>query len=419
MKKLVSIILFVFFQYLIFAQIPNSIFNNDLINSSKDFPLNITTQNTWDGAAINPVGQYRVLNILINIIYDQSEEPYKSDDQWPKAEIGDAGINTIIPTWAQDESVFDADYYESGNINGIFTRKYYESSFGQLHIAGDYVVITIPQSYITLLNPLPYGQFDIETLISRSIEYLNINGGLETVLGNESIGDYDLNNDGIIDFATIITRNTHKYEDSNHNVFNYGNYNVNNGTAWAIDDEILFHDNNSYPTAFVIIQCVGTNSNYLINPTTVIYHEFGHCLFGDNNMHSCGGNGWGGNSGRAFLPLMGGYGLMGMANTGMVSANGFDRWWLHWKSPVYNTSNSYIAANNQPSDVTQGDGTKNFILRDFVTTGDAIRIKLPFVDEGAKNQYIWLENHKIGFNNKLDFLTNSSDPCRPQGRPGI
>ena len=165
------------------------------------------------------------------------------------------------------------------------------------------------------------------------------------------------------------------------------------------------------------MQCVGPSRHLVDNPVAAIYHEFGHTLFGDNRMHSGGGNGWSENTGRTFLPRMGGYGLMGMAGSGMVSANGFDRWWLQWKSPVYNTSDSYIAANNLPSDISRTEGNKNFILRDFITTGDVIRIKLPYVQAGAKNQYIWLENHKIGTNNKLDFLTHSNTTqCRPVGK---
>ncbi len=168
------------------------------------------------------------------------------------------------------------------------------------------------------------------------------------------------------------------------------------------------------------MQCVGKGRQIVENPLSVLYHEFAHKLYGTNDMHSSGGNGWNYNSGRTFLQRMGGYGLMGQSGTGMVSANGFDRWWLHWKSSIYNTTNSYIAASNQVSDVAMENGTKTFILRDFVTTGDAIRIKLPYTDNEAKNQYIWLENHKIGTNNKLDFLTNSNTTqCRPEGKAGI
>jgi hypothetical protein len=40
-----------------------------------------------------------------------------------------------------------------------------------------------------------------------------------------------------------------------------------------------------------------------------------------------------------------------------------------------------------------------YILRDFLTTGDAIRIKLPYLDNGEAPQYLWLENHQTNGNN--------------------
>lgn len=426
MKKLVCLILFVFLQGLIFAQFPNSAIDSNTDLPYNENPYSITTQNSWDGAAINPVGHFRVLNILINIIYDVTPaiEPSPSlFDPWPRATLQDTGINisTVLPNWIADSSLFDIHYNQGSAVHGTFTRKFYESSFGALHLTGDFVVINIPQSFIIAGNPEPMsnGQFEFPTLRKRSIQYLNMHGGLQTKFGHNSIRDYDLNNNDTVYFASIATRNTRSYSEDGV-FYTYGDFNANNGTASNLNDTILFSDGNYYPVRFSLIQCVGSNRHLVDNPVAAIYHEFGHCLFGFNDMHSSGGNGWSGNTGRTFLPRMGGYGLMGMAGSGMVSANGFDRWWLHWKSPVYNTSNSYIAASNQPSDITQTDGTKNFILRDFVTTGDAIRIKLPFVDEGAKNQYIWLENHKLGTNNKLDFLTYSNTTeCRPDGKSGI
>jgi len=421
MKKFVSLILLVLLQGLIFAQIPNTIKDPDTDTTYYDSPLNSLIMNSWDGYTVSASGQIRVLNILINIIYDVSNNdpsPGTSTEiPWPQALPIQSGINTVIPNWVPDSSLFDIHYNQGSSVHGTFTRKFYESSFGALHLIGDYVVITIPQSYIIAGNPtpLPFGQFEFSTLLERSIHFLNSNGGLQTIFGHNSIHDYDLNNNDTVYFASISTRNTFHTDD-----LNYGFYLPNNGTAGSFNDTILFQDGNYYPVRYSLLQGVGSNRHLVENPVAAIYHEFAHGLFGMNDMHSAGGNGWNGNSGRTFLPRMGGYGLMGMAGSGMVSANGFDRWWLQWKSPVYNTSNSYIAASNQPSDITQTDGTKNFILRDFVTTGDAIRIKLPFVDEGAENQYIWLENHKIGTNNKFDFLTYSNtNECRPEGKAGI
>lgn len=421
-KKLLMAFLLILFCRVAYTQSPNNPVLPFIEEQTEAIVSNAEPKNSWDGAYVNPIGQFRVLNILINIIYDVTPalDPHQSlNDPWPRATQAGINITGTIPTWAEDSSLFDVHYNPSTSINGTFTRKFHESSFGALHMTGDFVVINIPQSYIIAgnPNPLPNGQFDFDTLRVKSIRYLNSNsnGGLQTLFSYNSIQDYELNANDTIYFASIVTRNTFHTDNAV-----YGYYNDNNGSVISFDDEILFSDSYKYPVRVSLVQCVGSGREIVENPVAAIYHEFGHCLFGSNDMHSSGGNGWSGNSGRTFLPRMGGYGLMGMSGSGMVSANGFDRWWLHWKSPVYNTSNSYIAASNQPSDITIADGTKNFTLRDFVTTGDAIRIKLPFVDAGAKNQYIWLENHKIGTNNKLDFLTYSNtSECRPEGKTGI
>lgn len=99
----------------------------------------------------------------------------------------------------------------------------------------------------------------------------------------------------------------------------------------------------------------------------------------------------------AFLNIQGGYGLMGAANSGLVGCNGYERWRMHWK---HLQSIDYISARNANnvqsvvSDISQEDGNLTFLLRDFVTYGDAVRVKLPYKDSiTSSNQYIWLENH--------------------------
>ncbi len=149
-----------------------------------------------------------------------------------------------------------------------------------------------------------------------------------------------------------------------------------------------------------------------------------HTLFGDNDFHTSGGNhrGWG--CAMSFPNIQGGFGLMGAANSGLVCCNGYERWRMHWKHP---SAVDYISArdasNSQSviSDITREDGNKTFLLRDFVTYGDAIRIKMPYKDsETSSNQYIWLENHQVGSNDKLDFLQYSNtESCRLQGAAGI
>ncbi|MBO7446100.1 MAG: hypothetical protein J6T86_06800 [Bacteroidales bacterium] len=125
-----------------------------------------------------------------------------------------------------------------------------------------------------------------------------------------------------------------------------------------------------------------------------------------------------------FLPLQGGYGLMGAAGSSLVCCNGYERWRMHWKHPQ---AVDYISAKDSsntlsvPSDICKDDGYHTFLLRDFITYGDVVRIRLPYKDSiTSSNQYIWLENHQIGQNGKLDFLQYSNQyDCRPSGTAGI
>jgi hypothetical protein len=83
-------------------------------------------------------------------------------------------------------------------------------------------------------------------------------------------------------------------------------------------------------------------------------------------------------------------------------------------------NNSFaIAAGNINADIVNADGPKTFFLRDFISYGDAIRIKLPYIDEGALNQYIWLENHQVHHNDKEDYPAFWNESCKDGGLPGI
>ncbi len=373
-----------------------------------------TTWRSWEGRNLNPSTSYRFLNIMINIIYDIPGiiDPYPdSNPYWNPATI--EGINNqSIPTYLED--FIDVEI-ANGNPNGALTRLYYESSFGALVILGDFIVVNIKLSNLTQSNPGL--SFNIQDKRTDVLNFINENGGLNTLLGHNAISDFDSDGDGNIDLIQFLWRNT---------TFNYG------GVSWGSGysgvgfeyhikvNGIRFEQRSSYSN-----QGVGNGSNPL-NPNGIVVHEISHQFLGGNTFHTSGGNHYSGGQTNTWFGLEGGFGLMGAYNSGLVSCNGYERWRLHWTSPVYNPNNHLIQANGIPSDISKADGSKTFVLRDFVTTGDVIRIKLPYKDDGASNQYIWLENHQIGSNNKLDYLHYSLysgfsvwHSCRPIGSAGI
>lgn len=366
-----------------------------------------TYYRSWDGLLINPTENYKLLTIMVNICYDMTTDPVAGSSYWAQIPASAAStvpsLNVVLPAYMTD--LLDTEY-NLPTLHGTMTRKYHESSFGNLYLIGDFVVVNLKQSEIAE----PDGKFTFTQIHNAAISLIN-QQGLNTLFTPEIFSDYDSDGDGEFDVVQYIFRNTDRQ---------HGTYDAGNGqTAMETTAEIIINGT-AHGIKWLSATSVGSidlSQQY----NHVFYHEFSHLLFGSNEFHTSGGHSWGGVFATTFLGVQGGYGLMGAANTGLTSCNGYERWRMHWKSSIYNQlSNQYIVANNQVSDITAEDGNKTFLLRDFVTTGDAIRIKLPYNDPGSPTQYIWLENHKVGMNDKLDVLFYSNThTCRPQGKPGI
>jgi hypothetical protein len=132
----------------------------------------------------------------------------------------------------------------------------------------------------------------------------------------------------------------------------------------------------------------------------ILRHEFSHLLLGGNNFHT-GGSGAGT---RTFMSSAGGYAMLSSWDRSSQVYNAFDRRRLGWRPP----ENQFQLSARDPStgqeisgDLVYGQpfehGSQEFILRDFVSTGDAVRIELPylqFASAKVNKQWLWLENHQ-------------------------
>jgi len=359
--------------------------------------------NSSDGKGLQPTGTYRTLNIFINIIYDLTPalNPFPNNDAaWPYTTI--EGVTTTGPTYFTD--YIDVNYTTPSNVHGTETRLFHESSFGRLIILGDMIVVNIRQSRID-----PYGgSFTSDQLITGCRNMINT-AGVNTAFGHNSLADYDSNRDSEVDFVQYFCRN---------GTSTFGGYSYDTGYS-SFGGEIAFngtpHSINIYTYQQVDVGDISKRYKH------ISIHEFAHNLFGNNSFHTSGGNHYKTSHITTFMGLQGGWGLMGAASSSIVSCNAFERWRLNWTSATYNPSGIRIQANGINADIEKASGAKTFYLRDFVSTGDAIRIKLPYKENTeSSNQYIWLENHQINSNSKLDFFQYTvGNACIPDGTAGI
>lgn len=383
------------------------------------------------GSSLSPYGRIRILTICVNIIYDQTPErdPFYQTET-PQWRPGNPEIlNDQPPVWAKD--FLDAESRPAGP-HGTMTRYFYESSLGNLLILGDFVTVNILQSEITPDNS--GAAFNFDAVVRAALERINRLGGVMTMNAYHDIGDFDFTArgtpgkmkqsapNGKIDFVMVLTRNTVRKEEKGKVLWNYGQNNPGEGYSYestACRKCSLLMNGLYYENEITTVQSVGV-AEYSKSYRNIAFHEFAHNLFGSNAFHSAGGNHFGTSNAAVFPGLQGGYGLMGGYNSSLTSCNAYDRWRLGWTDTVFNPSSHEVWAGAVNASVEQGQGSLSILLRDFVTTGDAIRIRLPGIDSNAAPQFLWLENHQVGRNGKIDFLQFSNeDACRDQGSPGI
>jgi hypothetical protein len=382
--------------------------------------FNQGTYKTYYGDYMSPTGTLRALNIFINIIYDQTpgDDPLagKLTPLWMPGETN--SINNNPPAYLDG---FMDNEFNPDLITGSFTKRFAEASFNQLIVLGDFTVVNIAQSRITPGNP--GSSFGYTDLIKESIKLINEYGGLHAIHNHDSITDYDgmqispagrfllkdRNYNNKIDLVQFFVRNCTK---------KYGSLDNGGHTGFTIDEPILINGTHYYFDTGTYQGAVGNRDPAHPSSQSTEIHELAHNILGMSNSAHMGGGGPVNIGDLVTLEFnSGGYSLIGSAGSGIITCNGFERWRLNYRGPT--NINFPIAAGDINSDVAKADGPKTFYLRDFVTYGDAIRIKLPYNDDGALNQYIWLENHQIHHNDKEDYPAFWTESCKDDGLPGI
>ncbi|MDR2084884.1 MAG: hypothetical protein LBP67_07810 [Bacteroidales bacterium] len=371
--------------------------------------------NSKDGYDFPTKGTYRMLVIFINIIYDVTPDLDPNIINgwgWEADTIG--GINLRPPKQYFDD-VFDT--HNTLPRQGFFTKYMSECSFDSLVILADFTSVGIRQSQIQSDG----GSFEYLKLRDSTLSFINNEGGLQAYYNHNSISDYDnatcgypptpTNNDKL-DYVAFFVLNP---------TLIHGGSTIRPGcgvTASGMNKKIKI-SNVEYNIEAWTMFGIGIIS--LKHSGSILIHEFAHGLLGGNEFHTSGGNHLGTKSINTFIYKQQGFGLFNSGNS-FRSCNAYERWRLGWQHPS-NTAHRIAAGGKNSDIVSQFSGIQTFYLRDFVTYGDVIRIKLPYKDsEEASNQYIWLENHQVGRNGKLDGFNYHFYPnvnCVPLGTPGI
>lgn len=363
-------------------------------------PDTVNVPHSTNGWYLSPHGTIRVLVLFCELDYDKtpSRDPQPNGaEHWPKGQL---------PRWADD--LFDphpaAAYLSKG------TRFYYESSMGRYLVLGDYLdtMLVIRESEHPTLG-------NVHSIGSLAVKEANKLGALRTKHGL-SAADFDLWKRGgrpgmpkhqgpdsphSYDHVMVITRNsglTH-----------------NQGSVDPGSPGKLFGFESDSQSRFG-----GMNAM----PFEILKHEYNHMLLGGNNFHSGGGNA--GMFDSHTICVQGGWSLMGGASSSLLSCSAWDRDRLGW---IPADAAHRIKCMDARGNVINGDidplfgDTGLFVLRDFVTSGDAVRIRYPYIPDNEHPQWLWIENHqghqRNGSWSDCFHWEDTNNPCTARMEPGL
>lgn len=358
--------------------------------------LNAQLPNTENGWKLPPYGKINILMIYAEVDYDvnQSSNPYPNGTKWWKP--------NQFPTW-KAELIDTVDSKRDSKI----TNFYHTMSFGQYEVrARNYPKMvsvkasdirnlrSMSDAFKAVIKTINKDSLSFNQDLIQTLDQWNFDGADGTPKKNESNGAFDM--------VMILYRNVPAY--------NNGSGHVRKGNIGAINGI----NSDSYSV-------FGAGDGI---PFNIMRHEYSHMLFGGNNFH-CGGGQHSGGGANHFIPFQGGWSMLGGYNSSFKLGNAFDRDRLGWKPDNKKWTISCLNEDGEEvkTNIAANDSLTEqvFILRDFVTSGDAIQIKLPYLSEEEYTQYIWLENHQGSINNgnELDRYQYDDAECIPDTKAGI
>lgn len=356
-------------------------------------------QRSENGWYLSPHGTIRILMLFVEIDFDVSRDKDPQPDgadHWPKGQL---------PKWS--DRVFDP--FPLPVQQADVSRYYQDISLGQYTVLGDYI-----DTIITLKESLYPGIHQAHSIGTYAVKEANKRGQLRTRHGS-GIADLDLwkargkagqpkqqgaDDPHSYDHVMVIIRNSG---------LRHGTGSTDSGSPGE-----LFGFKSDTQSRF------GAANDL---PFEILKHEFNHLLIGGNNFHSGGGNAAQFES--TFLPLQGGWSMMGASGSSLLTCSAWDRDRMGWvpKGAQHRirVRDLHDREVNGDLDPLAGD-TGLYVLRDFVTTGDAARIRMPFIQEDRAQQWLWIENHQ-GFHRNGSptdrFHWEGTNTCITGMEPGL
>ncbi|CAN5355315.1 hypothetical protein BH10BAC1_BH10BAC1_00580 [soil metagenome] len=351
-------------------------------------PLETNSQISKNGYKASPRGTVRVLIVFAELV-GTCEDPIGPSPGW------DPGSITGNAPPPNADKYIDFEYTPGVTPLSPITRYYKDISLDEFHVIGDYYPATIQ---VPCTGMSGNREFDAITVLN-SVWPMNVDGNYYTANG-VALTEFDqwTNNgegmlrtpfpDGTIDVTLILWRNS-----PNSSCGSGTGIGANFGSFGPIVGGIRADLYGTWDFCPDILNNPGSYDRFF---TT----EFMHAIFGHNNFHIGGGAGNG--------TYMFDNSFVYSTNQGFTSniACGWDRNFLDWKgSRVYPISATDLSGIETPSDISIdiSPNTTYYVLRDFATVGDAVRIRLPHFNNNLlsydltdkKNQYLWIENHQL------------------------
>jgi hypothetical protein len=341
-----------------FGQFPD--FTNDYIESGNYTVMQTTPNNSEFGRDFTPRRALKMLFIFVN--FNNPNDPNPNNTSWP--------ANQDVPNWFTDKSQIYASLSDFSNIaNKSVSSYYYEMSKAlpedlRFKIYANSLSVTIQLNAATDHSWSGLTQKAYSTLAIKYPDLEQRLGGFDNRLSNPfyKTDNSGYQQDNIVDYTVIVFRYNSNWDSLQVPIPNMENWYCSHGAYSSIWP---------YTIGNISISAGYTHPCGIDGLGKTFAHEVAHTLY--DAPHYGGANGVVGarffnNSGWGFIPLAA-YEIFGCANA-------WERWYM-----------GYI---NIKHDLDNSSQNGEYILRDYMTTGDAIRIKLPYVD----NQFIWLENHQ-------------------------